>query len=56
MLGPGEVVVAVPDELGGGYLYGKPEHLALAFAAAGATKGSVPATHLFVKRRSCLMF
>ena len=56
MLGPGEVVVALPGELGGGYLYGKPEHLARAFAAAGATVGSVPATHLFVKRSSCLGF
>ncbi|MEE9531195.1 MAG: fibronectin type III domain-containing protein [Syntrophobacteria bacterium] len=56
MLGPGEVVVSLPDELGGGYIYGKPEHLAQAFNAVGATEGTAPAEHLFVKRRSCLMF
>jgi hypothetical protein len=54
MLSPGEVVVAVPTELGGGYLYGRPEHLAQAFVAARATEGTTPATHLFVKPRSCL--
>ena len=56
MLGPGEVVVSLPDELGGGYIYGKPEHLAQAFNAVGATEGTALAEHLFVKRRSCLMF
>ena len=56
MLGPGEVVVSLPAELGGGYIYGRPEHLAQAFAAAGATQGTTPATHLFVKRSSCLWF
>jgi hypothetical protein len=56
MLGPGEVVVTVPDELGGGYIYGKPEYLARAFAASGGTEGPAPAKHLFVKRRSCLWF
>jgi len=56
MLGPGEVVVALPSELGGGYIYGKPEHLSQAFAAAGVTKGNTTATQLFVKRRSCLWF
>lgn len=56
MLGPGEVVLTLPHDLGGGYIYGKPESLARAFSAAGVTKGSVPATHLFVKRRSCLFF
>jgi Fibronectin type III domain len=49
MLGPGEVVVSLPAELGGGYLYGKPEHLAQAFSAARA-----PATSLFVEPRTCL--
>jgi hypothetical protein len=56
MLGPGEVIVSLPDELGGGYIYGKPEHLAQAFNAVGTTEGTAPAEHLFVKRRSCLMF
>ena len=54
MLGPGEVVVPVPPELGGGYLYGSPEHLAQSFLAARATEGTTPPTHLFVKPRSCL--
>lgn len=54
MLSPGDVVVALPDDLGGGYLYGRPEHLAKAFDAAGATQGSAEAEYLFVKKRSCL--
>ncbi|HYR01757.1 MAG TPA: fibronectin type III domain-containing protein [Syntrophobacteria bacterium] len=54
MLGPEEAVVPVPAGLGGGYLYGSPEHLAQAFVAARATEGTTPATHLFVKPRSCL--
>ena len=54
MLSPGEVVVPVPAELGGGYLYASPEHLAQAFVAARATEGTTPATHLFMKPRSCL--
>jgi hypothetical protein len=54
MLSPGEVVVPVPAELGGGYLYGSPERLAQAFAAARVSEGTTPATHLFVKPRSCL--
>ena len=56
MLGPGEVVVGLPNELGGGYIYGKPAHLAQAFSAVGATKGNSAAEHLFKKRRSCLWF
>jgi hypothetical protein len=39
MLGPGEVVVALPAELGGGVIYGRPEALAQAFATAGAAVG-----------------
>ncbi|HYR02094.1 MAG TPA: hypothetical protein VES58_02030 [Syntrophobacteria bacterium] len=54
MLRPGEAVVPVPAEFGGGYLDGSPEHLAQAFAAARATEGTTPATHLFVKTRFCL--
>ena len=54
MLSPGDVVVALTDDLGGGYLYGRPEHLAKAFDAAGATQGSAGAEYLFVKKRSCL--
>ena len=54
MLSPGDVVVALTDDLGGGYLYGRPEHLAKAFDAAGATQGSAEAEYLFVKKRSCL--
>jgi hypothetical protein len=54
MLSPGDVVVALPDDLGGGYLYGRPEHLAKAFDAVGATQGSAAAEYLFVKKRSCL--
>jgi len=54
MLSPGDVVVALPDDLGGGYLYGRPKHLAKAFDAVGATQGSVAAEYLFVKKRSCL--
>ena len=54
MLSPGDVVVALPDDLGGGYLYGRPEHLAKAFDAAGATQGSAEAEYLFIKKRSCL--
>jgi len=54
MLSPGDVVVALPDDLGGGYLYGRPEHLAKGFDAAGATQGSAEAEYLFVKKRSCL--
>lgn len=56
MFGPGDVVVSLPTELGGGYIYGKPEHLSQAFAKVGATAGSTEATHLFVKRSSCLWF
>ena len=56
MFGPGDVVVSLPTELGGGYIYGKPEHLAQAFATVGATEGTTEATHLFVKRSSCLLF
>ena len=54
MLGPGEVIVSLPVELGGGHLYGRPEQLARAFAAARVTQGTTPATHLFTKPRSCL--
>ena len=54
MLSPGDVVVTLTDDLGGGYLYGRPEHLAKAFDAAGATQGSAEAEYLFVKKRSCL--
>lgn len=54
MLSPGEVVLSLPAQLGGGYLYGRPEHLAQAFVAAKATEGTTPATHLFMKPRSCL--
>ena len=56
MLVPGEVVVAMPSELGGGYIYGRPEHLSRAFAASGVTRGTTTATQLFVKRRACLWF
>jgi hypothetical protein len=56
MLSPGDVVVALTDDLGGGYLYGRPEHLAKAFDAAGATQGSAEAEYLFAKKRSCLGF
>ena len=56
MLSPGDVVVALTDDLGGGYLYGRPEHLAKAFDAVGATQGSAEAEYLFVKKRSCLGF
>ena len=56
MLSTGDVVVALPDDLGGGYLYGRPEHLAKAFDAVGATQGSAEAEYLFVKKRSCLGF
>jgi hypothetical protein len=56
MLGPGEVVVTLPVELGGGYIYGRPEHLSRAFSAAGVTKGTTTATQLFIKRGSCLWF
>ena len=55
MLSPGDVVVASTDDLGGGYLYGRPEHLAKA-DTAGATQGSAEAEYLFVKKRSCLGF
>jgi hypothetical protein len=54
MLSPGDVVVALSDDLGGGYLYGRPEHLAKAFDAAGATQGSAETEYLFVKKRTCL--
>ena len=54
MLGPGEVAISLPAELGGGYIYGRPEHLAKAFTAARVTKGTEVATYLFVKSRSCL--
>ena len=56
MLSPGDVVVALTDDLGGGYLSGRPEHLAKAFDAAGATQGSAEAEYLFIKKRSCLGF
>ena len=56
MLSPGDVVVALTDDLGGGYLSGRPENLAKAFDAAGATQGSAEAEYLFVKKRSCLGF
>jgi len=56
MLSPGDVVVALTDDLGGGYLYGRPEHLAKGFDAVGATQGSAEAEYLFVKKRSCLGF
>jgi hypothetical protein len=56
LLSPGDIVIGLPDDLGGGYIYGRPDHLAQAFAAAGVIKGTTVATHLFVKRRSCLWF
>ena len=56
MFGPGDVVVSLPTELGGGYIYGRPEHLSQAFAKVGVTEGTTEATHLFVKRSSCLWF
>jgi hypothetical protein len=39
MLGPGEAVIALPAELGGGFIYGTPEALAQAFTTAGAAVG-----------------
>ena len=56
MLSPGDAIVALTDDLGGGYLHGRPEHLARAFDAVGATQGSAEAEYLFVKKRSCLGF
>jgi hypothetical protein len=56
MLSPGDVVVSLPDELGGGYLYGRPEHLARAFSSVGAIQSTTTPEHLFVKKRSCLWF
>lgn len=56
MFGPGDVVVSLRTELGGGYIYGRPEHLSQAFASVGATEGNTKATHLFVKRSFCLWF
>jgi hypothetical protein len=56
MLSPGDVVVSLPDELGGGYLYGRPEHLAKGFSTVGAIQSTTTAEHLFVKKRSCLWF
>jgi hypothetical protein len=56
MLSPGDVVVSLPDELGGGYLYGRPEHLAKGFSSVGAIRSTTTAEHLFVKKRSCLWF
>jgi len=56
MFGPGDVIVSLPTELGGGYIYGRPEHLSQAFASVRATEGTTEATHLFVKRSSCLWF
>jgi hypothetical protein len=56
MLSPGDIVVSLPDELGGGYLYGRPEHLARGFSSVGAIRSTSTAEHLFVKKRSCLWF
>ena len=56
MLSPGDVVVALPEELGGGYLYGRPEHLARGFGSVGAIQSTTTAEHLFIKKRSCLWF
>ena len=56
MLSPGDVVISLPDELGGGYLYGRPEHLAKGFSSVGAIQSTTTAEHLFVKKRSCLWF
>jgi hypothetical protein len=56
MLSPGDIVVSLPDELGGGYLYGRPEHLAKGFSSVGAIRSTSTAEHLFVKKRSCLWF
>lgn len=56
MLSPGDVIVSLPDELGGGYLYGRPEHLAKGFSTVGAIQSTTTAEHLFVKKRSCLWF
>ena len=39
MVSPGDVVVSLPDELGGGYLYGRPEHLAKGFSSRGSNPG-----------------
>jgi hypothetical protein len=56
MLSPGDVVVSLPDELSGGYLYGRPEHLAKGFSSVGAIQSTTTPEHLFVKTRSCLWF
>ena len=40
----GQTVVALPGELGGGYVYGTPEALAQAMTNAGATVGATSAT------------
>jgi hypothetical protein len=48
MLGPGEAVIALPPELGGGFIYGRPEALAQAFTTAGAAVGP-PAEAFAVK-------
>ena len=49
MLSPGDVVVTLTDDLGGGYLYGRPEHLARAFDAVGATQGRLLLRILIIK-------
>jgi len=56
MLSPGDVVVSLPEKLGGGHLYGRPEHLARGFSAVGAIQSTTTPEHLFVKKRSCLWF
>ena len=56
MLSPGDVVLSLPDELGGGYLYGRPEHLARGFSSVGAIQSATTPEHLFIKKRSCLWF
>jgi hypothetical protein len=56
MLSPGDVVVSLPDELGGGYLYGRPEHLARGFSSVGAIQSTTTPEHLFVRKSSCLWF
>ena len=56
MFSPGDVVLSLPFELGGGYLYGRPEHLASGFSSVGAIQSSTTPEHLLVKKRSCLWF
>jgi hypothetical protein len=53
MLSPADVSVSLTDQLGGGALCARAEHLARIFGPVGAMQSPTAPEHLFVRKCSC---